>query len=93
MSKPVIQVLVGMIASGKSTYARNAARRGFLVVSEDEIVKLVHGQDYKLYDDALKPIYKTIENQIVGSAIIRYEGFRVIHYMSVEDVLEGRVIE
>jgi predicted kinase len=60
-----IQVLVGMIASGKSTYCTNAARRGALIMNDDAIVKMLHGDDYLLYDKYLKIIYKSIENTVV----------------------------
>jgi predicted kinase len=63
-----MQVLVGMIASGKSSYARNAARCGALVVNDDAIVNLVHGGEYTLYDQNLKVLYKSIESHIVNMA-------------------------
>lgn len=67
MSK--IQVLVGMIASGKSTYAKNAARKGHLCMNDDAIVNLLHADDYTLYNKSLKVLYKTIENQIIGTTL------------------------
>jgi predicted kinase len=65
-----VRVLVGMIASGKSTYAREAARRqGAVIVNDDAIVQAVHGGDYSLYDKALKPLYKSVENHIAAVAV------------------------
>lgn len=64
-----IQVLCGMIASGKSTYCKNAAGFGFLCINDDDIVNMLHGNNYSLYDKALKPLYKTLENQIVGTVL------------------------
>lgn len=64
-----VQVLVGPIASGKSTYARNAARNGFLCMNDDAIVNMLHADDYTLYDERLKVLYKTLENQIIGTAL------------------------
>lgn len=61
-----IQVLVGMIASGKSTYCRNAAKSGVIAVNDDAIVNLVHADEYTLYDKKLKILYKSIENNIIG---------------------------
>jgi len=52
-----IQILVGMIASGKSTYSKHAARLGFIVVNDDAIVNAVHGEDYTLYDKKLKLLW------------------------------------
>jgi predicted kinase len=64
-----IQVLVGMIASGKSTYARNAARNGVICVNDDAVVNLVHADDYTLYDKTLKTLYKSTENHIISVAL------------------------
>ncbi len=64
-----IQVLVGMIASGKSTYSRNAAKNGVICMNDDAIVNMLHADDYNLYDKSLKILYKTIENQIIGTAL------------------------
>jgi dephospho-CoA kinase len=41
---PTIYVLVGMIASGKSTYARGRADGGAIVVSHDAITEGIHAR-------------------------------------------------
>lgn len=64
-----LQVLVGMIASGKSTYARSAAQRGVICMNDDSIVNMLHADDYTLYDKSLKVLYKSIENHIIGTAL------------------------
>lgn len=64
-----IQVLVGMIASGKSTYAKNAARSGVLCVNDDALVNMLHADDYTLYDTKLKTLYKSLENQVIGMVL------------------------
>jgi predicted kinase len=64
-----LQVLVGMIASGKSTYARNAARQEIICMNDDAIVNMLHADDYTLYDPKLKVLYKTVENQIIGTGL------------------------
>lgn len=64
-----IQVLVGMIASGKSTYAKNAAKTGVLCVNDDAIVNMLHADDYTLYDTKLKTLYKSLENQVIGTVL------------------------
>ncbi len=66
---PEVHVLVGMISSGKSTYALNAARAGFVVVNDDSICESIHGGDYSLYDKACKTIYKSIGISILTHAI------------------------
>lgn len=62
-------VLVGMIASGKSTYCKNAARSGQLVVNDDSLVNMLHADDYTLYDKKLKTLYKSLENQAIGQIL------------------------
>lgn len=70
LGKPkMIQILVGLIASGKSTYCKHAAKKGYIIVNDDAIVNAVHGGDYNLYSEDLKPLYKSIENHIIGVAI------------------------
>lgn len=65
---PHVQLTVGMVGSGKSTYALNCARAGFVVVNDDSIVESVHS-DYGLYDASLKPIYKAVGQTILTHAI------------------------
>ena len=64
-----IYVLVGHIASGKSTYCKNAAKHGAIIVNDDDIVNSVHGGNYSLYNENCKIFYKSIENQIVSGAL------------------------
>lgn len=64
--KPKIYVLVGMIASGKSTYCKNAAKHGQVIMNDDAIVNMLHADDYTLYDKKLKILYKSIENNIIS---------------------------
>lgn len=62
-------VLVGMIASGKSTYAKTAATGGAIVVNDDSVVTAVHGGNPLLYRESLKPLYKSLQNHIVAMAV------------------------
>jgi len=56
---PSITLLVGMIASGKSTYASvRAATFGDIVVNDDAMVMALHAGHYDLYDPSLKLLYK-----------------------------------
>lgn len=64
-----LQVLVGPIASGKSTYARSAAKNSVICMNDDAIVNMLHADDYTLYDKRLKVLYKSIENHIIGTAL------------------------
>jgi predicted kinase len=64
-----LQILVGPISSGKTTYCRNAADKGFICVNDDAIVNMLHGNNYHLYRTDLKALYKSIENNIVLTAL------------------------
>jgi predicted kinase len=64
-----IQILCGMIASGKSSYARNAAAAGAIIYNDDSLVNMIHGNNYKLYDKNLKVLYKSVEHSILGTAL------------------------
>ena len=64
-----LQILVGMIASGKTTYSKLAAMQGIICVNDDAIVNLVHGGNYTIYDKNLKLLYKSIENHIISQAL------------------------
>ena len=64
-----LQVLVGMIASGKSSYARGAAQKGVICMNDDAIINMLHADDYTLYDKSLKVLYKSVENHIIGTAL------------------------
>ena len=66
----MIEVLVGMIASGKSTWARERARQGWLVMNDDAVVNMLHGGEYVLYDKDLRPLYKSIEDHVVHAAVL-----------------------
>jgi len=66
---PKIYVLVGMIASGKSTYCRTASKKGAVIMNDDAIVNMVHADDYTLYDKKLKILYKTLENTVISVGV------------------------
>lgn len=64
-----IEVLVGPIASGKSTYVANRVRGGWVVVNDDAIYAAIHGGDYGKYDRNLKALYKSTENHVLTMAV------------------------
>jgi len=68
MSK--LEILCGPIASGKSTYCKQAAEQGAIIVNDDAIVMALHGGNYKLYNEKLKPIYKGIEDFIIRTSLL-----------------------
>ena len=65
----MIELLVGNIASGKSTYAKQKAADECIVINDDAIVSMVHGNEPTFYKVRLKTLYKSIENHIVYTAI------------------------
>ena len=69
MRKPKVEILVGPIASGKSTFATFRAKEGAIVINDDAIVNAVHANQYALYDETLKPLYKAVENTILQAAL------------------------
>jgi predicted kinase len=61
MADRLLEVLVGLPGSGKSTYAQVRAKSGACVVDWDSIVLMLHAGDYSLYREELQPLYKSIE--------------------------------
>lgn len=67
---PSITLLVGMIASGKSTYASvRAAMYGDIVVNDDAMVMALHAGHYDLYNPSLKLLYKQMAIVAATTAI------------------------
>lgn len=64
-----LQVLVSTIGSGKSTYSKNAARAGMIVVNDDAFTNALHSDQYQLYDSSLTPLYKQVETVAAYSAL------------------------
>jgi len=63
-----ITLLVGQIASGKSTLCKKLASSGSIILNDDNTVTALHGGDYKLYDKKLKPLYKAMETTVITMA-------------------------
>lgn len=65
----MVELLIGMIGSGKSIYSNKRAKEGAIVLNDDSIVLAVHGGNYSLYDKKLKPLYKQVETAMFHTAI------------------------
>ena len=65
----MIEVLVGNLSSGKSTWCKQRAKNGWIIINDDNVVNLVHSSDYTLYKESLKPLYKSIEDHILHTAV------------------------
>ncbi len=63
----MITLLVGMIASGKSTYASEQAKLGALVVSHDALTEMLHAE-YR-YESILRYTYRAMEEALVQLAL------------------------
>jgi predicted kinase len=63
----IIELLCGMIGSGKSIYARSHADRGSLVVSHDDLTSMLHA-DYR-YESGRRGMYRQMEQELVRVAI------------------------
>lgn len=63
-----IEILCGNIASGKSTYAKERARQGALVVSHDALRTAIHGGLY-MYDKELKDMYWAIQTALIAAGL------------------------
>lgn len=61
----MIEILVGPIASGKSTYAKEKAKQGWVIYNDDAIVNAIHAGFNNLYSKELKPLYKHVENELI----------------------------
>ncbi len=64
---PKIEVLIGMIASGKSTYARTRADAGALIVAHDDLTAMLHGR-YR-FEPGLRACYRSMEQWIVHDGL------------------------
>jgi predicted kinase len=87
-----INVLIGCIASGKSTYCKRHAKDGCIIINDDAIVSMIHGGNYNLYNSELKPIYKGIENNILHLAIVAGKSVIIDRGLDVKKVSRQRWI-
>lgn len=62
-----VEVLVGMIGSLKSTYARSRADMGALVVCHDDLTEMLHAR-YR-YEPGLRECYRRMEESIAWAAL------------------------
>lgn len=67
---PQIEILIGCVGAGKSTYAKYRAYQGAIIVNDDALVMAMHAGTYNLYKKGLKPLYKAVENTILQTALI-----------------------
>jgi predicted kinase len=64
---PTVEVLIGMIGSGKSTYARGRARDGALIISHDDLTAMLHAE-YR-YEPGLRECYRRMEESLAWAAL------------------------
>lgn len=63
-----LEVLVGLIASGKSTYARKRADEGAMIVCHDDLTEMLHGR-YR-YEQANRELYRRMEESLAREALL-----------------------
>lgn len=83
-----LQILCGQIASGKSTFAELAAKYGVICVNDDAIVNMIHANNYTLYDEKLKVLYKSVENHVISTALSMGKSILVDRGLNVS--IQGR---
>jgi predicted kinase len=72
-----LDILVGNIGCGKSTFAAILARRkNAVIVNMDTIQQMVAGGEYGAYDKEKKRVYQETEDTIIRTAL--YDGFNVV---------------
>lgn len=69
MEKPELIIFTGNVGCGKSTMAARLAKKGYVIVNMDAIIKMVQGGDYGAYDPKLKPVYREIERGGIITAL------------------------
>lgn len=62
-----LEVLIGMIASGKSTYARKRAADGALVVCHDDLTAMLH-TEYR-HEQGLRNCYRRMEEELAEAGM------------------------
>lgn len=87
-----LQLLIGMIASSKSTYCKAAARHCYLIINDDAIVNMLHADQYTFYDKELKPLYKNIENHIIGQAVLAEKNVIIDRGLNISKAARQRYI-
>lgn len=63
--KPTLIVMMGNCGSGKSTYARKVAQKGYLYVSRDDIRTMIGGGTY-IFNKNLEPAVFDIEHYAIA---------------------------
>jgi predicted kinase len=66
---PTVELMVGMIASGKSTYARKRGDDGALIVCFDDLTAMLHAR-YR-YDPELRATYRLMEEALAYAALTK----------------------
>jgi len=66
----MIEILIGNIASGKSTYSAWRADQGAIIINDDAIVSAFHAGKNHLHAKALKPLYKRAELNAIIDAVM-----------------------
>jgi predicted kinase len=67
----MIEVLIGNIASGKSTWSQKRAKDGAIILNDDSFVLAFHGGNYAGYRPENKDLYKGVEDAAIHLALAK----------------------
>lgn len=93
----MIELLIGNIASGKSTYANKRAQEGWVVVNDDAIITMLFG-DYARYKRSYERVIKNAMlnlaavlvdscfSVVVDSSWLVSRAFRLEWYKQITDI-------
>ena len=79
MDKPTFVMLIGIPASGKSTYANNLSKKGFIIHSSDSIRKELFG-DENIQDknkEVFKELHKRVKEDLKSGKNIVYDATNI----------------
>lgn len=65
-----VEILIGPIASGKSSYCKIRAKDGALIINDDDLFVGFHAGNHQLYSKELKGFYKSMEMHALQGAIL-----------------------
>ena len=65
-----LEILIGNIASGKSTYAKKRAAEGWLVVCDDDIILMLLGHRYQLYKTSMRGLVLQLMQDVTRCLIL-----------------------
>lgn len=66
--KPIIEILIGQIGSGKTTECKKRVKEGYYVVSRDDFRYMIGAGDY-IFDKETEPIIKKVSKNMIAHLV------------------------